>query len=705
MKLTYRKDPHTEETIHSFQTAVLLICKQDDGMYRFSIKLESQQTSVPVSISIHIPNIVSIDNSDEYVFQYPSPNGQYLDSEFLGLDYFYGSIGNSCLILQRQSEDAWAVFGMGSKDREPALDSAGRGHDFELVTLLKPLYFDNVSDCDNFWWTYQERGITPEATTTKNDLSEKLRVLFNYQFLFKDFSNLIEVSHEILSQLESPFFSEKINNKTTRLSHLGYLIDLAELELQKIGQTQSKQMPKPRLKKWWSKATRFTHFTPPQYLDVWRQLNKFILAYFEKMSIADLSLMDYYWQLRHELTKMLLPFQLIEKAKTDKAKQLDLSECGLKQLPHQLWELQELEELKLGRSFCFFNYLEGFRNNYFTNLKEDNEIKSLPSDLKRLPRLKKLTVEIADTSQEDNPLRPIAYLTQLESLILHGETIKDLSPLSNLQELRFLDMSSTGVNDRSMNALSILSNLENLEIIEVKVESFNWLTQFPDLKRLVVDRLSEMKDHESIQQISQLTKIETLITEVVNDVSLVRDLKCLKVISFSGSIQNSHLLSGMPQLTHLEIEDKDLMDFGFLRSLVNLEVLLVKGTQFSDMSLLSDMKKLRQINLSDTKIDSIEVLRDMKMLEIIKIDKTQVESLEPLSYHQHLRILSIYGCPISDLMPIADCMMKAVQNPVFRKGDDVYIAPDHNSDKGFTEDTEKFLKAYGEIYNTRKIGY
>ena len=106
---------------------------------------------------------------------------------------------------------------------------------------------------------------------------------------------------------------------------------------------------------------------------------------------------------------MELALKLIREAKEQRLTRLDLGNCGLTELPDELFELTWLEELILSRYWRVY-YFEKKVDMHFQsqNKGEANNIKSLNSKIKKLKKIKLL---IIGNQENFCDLTSLKYLT------------------------------------------------------------------------------------------------------------------------------------------------------------------------------------------------------------------------------------------------------------------------------------------------------
>ncbi len=169
-----------------------------------------------------------------------------------------------------------------------------------------------------------------------------------------------------------------------------------------------------------------------------------------------------------------LALQLIAQAKKENWKSLDLGRTGLREIPEEVFELTELEELRL--------------SNYVLNLEKGKWIESqntgaynllheLPEGIKRLKKLTKLYVGGFPNRWEIKDISILKDLTNLQSLDLRSNNISDISILKDLTNLQSLDLRSNNISD-----ISILKDLTNLQSLYL---SSNNISDISPLRYLI----------------------------------------------------------------------------------------------------------------------------------------------------------------------------------------------------------------------------
>ena len=179
-----------------------------------------------------------------------------------------------------------------------------------------------------------------------------------------------------------------------------------------------------------------------------------------------------------------LALGLIQKAKETGAKTLDLGNCGLTELPDELFELVDLEELYLCNSGWIDNLETNKRINFKSQNKGDkNNIKHLSPRISQLNKIKGLFANGNFKKEWDlKDLSPLQCLSNLQQLYVYLTQASDLSPLQGLSNLQQLDVYSTLISDLS--PLQGLSNLQRLTVYSTLISDLSPLQGLSNLQQL-----------------------------------------------------------------------------------------------------------------------------------------------------------------------------------------------------------------------------
>jgi Leucine-rich repeat (LRR) protein len=191
-------------------------------------------------------------------------------------------------------------------------------------------------------------------------------------------------------------------------------------------------------------------------------------------------------------------------------------------------------------------------------------------------------------------LRPIASLTQLTQLRLHGKIVglERISALTNLQEL--------GLHGKISN-LRFLENLTKLTHIYLFL-SDNCLTDLSPL--------------------SKLTNLTFLCIEL-------------------GEVENLIPLKSLTNLTELKLNYCKIKDLSELKNLTKLTRLTLEGNHISELSPLSSLNSLEKLNLNQNKIADLSSLNQLNNLKILKVCDNQIQEIDRLKILANLSFIDL----------------------------------------------------------------
>lgn len=242
----------------------------------------------------------------------------------------------------------------------------------------------------------------------------------------------------------------------------------------------------------------------------------------------------------------------------DNTGRLDLSDCGLTEVPPSVWQLQSLTDLSLA----------------------GNQLTHIPPELANLRNLRRLG--LAGNLLEALP-ESIEALERLEGLWLHGNILRALpSQIGSLARLRLLALSGN-----QLRHLPCVRFLRNLEVLSV---AGNRLTELPTgvgaLSKLRVLAAHGNRLQSLPEEISSLENLQDLWLQG----------NCLEELPSKG---------GLKALRQLSLADNRLNSFSpSWGKLTNLETLWLYGNLLEALpSTLEEAKHLRQIWLESNPLD------------------------------------------------------------------------------------------------------
>ena len=193
------------------------------------------------------------------------------------------------------------------------------------------------------------------------------------------------------------------------------------------------------------------------------------------------------------------------------------------------------------------------------------------------------------------------------------------------------------------NQLRKITGIENLFQIKklvIGVQSKDWLeqSQFDDLSP--ISNLSKLEyldfSQTQVKDISPLIGLSNLKTIVccnsgITDLSPLSNLKIIKELNFAFTpIDDLKPLSLLPNLTKLYCGGTSIYNLSPLSSLKHLTKLDCHLTKVHDLTPLQNLHKIRYLNISNTKISDLSPLVGLKNLIELHCDHTNISNLLPI---------------------------------------------------------------------------
>ena len=321
--------------------------------------------------------------------------------------------------------------------------------------------------------------------------------------------------------------------------------------------------------------------------------------------------------------------QLIQQAKQQRLTRLELGNCGLTEIPEEVFELTWLEELILSNEWQEWDEtVSSWRHKGSKHQNQNNVIDQLPQGFKKLTQLRRLVV--AGTWHDEwiiNNLNPLIGLANLRQLDLSSNQISNLSALSGLTNLESLNLNSNQISD--LRALSRLTNLRQLDLSSNQISDLRALSRLTNLRRLNLSS-NQIND---LCVLSGLTDLEWLDlgSNQVSELSMLSDLRNLRQLYLrSNQVSDLNMLSSLLNLSILDLNSNQVCDLSGLSGLRNLKWLYLSFNQVSDLSGLSGLRNLRQLYLRSNQVSDLSGLSSLRNLKQIDLGRNNIEDIFPI---------------------------------------------------------------------------
>jgi Leucine-rich repeat (LRR) protein len=243
---------------------------------------------------------------------------------------------------------------------------------------------------------------------------------------------------------------------------------------------------------------------------------------------------------------------------------------------------------------------------YTTKVSRDEELKawwsSLDAGWKSYFRTR------FDLAEKDTvSLAKLYSFVSVDSLNISGNRqIRQLAPLSELRDLKILDISNTSITN--LGPISNVTFLEDLNISNTQTADIKFIKYADKLRALNISGTQ-------IQEISELLNLKNLTV-----------LKAEKT-----PIKSFAVLNEFKNLKELQISDSEFNDVDNIKELVSLEKLGIRNTKLSNFSAIAQLVSLQQLDLFKTNISDLSPVSNLVELVFLEISKTSVADLSPLN--------------------------------------------------------------------------
>jgi Leucine-rich repeat (LRR) protein len=196
-------------------------------------------------------------------------------------------------------------------------------------------------------------------------------------------------------------------------------------------------------------------------------------------------------------------------------------------------------------------------------------------------------------------LAPLSELRDLKHLDISNTTITNLAPISNVTLLESLNISNTPTSD--IQFIKYSDRLKYLDISKTKVENISELLNLKSLVGVKAERTP-------IQSFAVLNEFKNLIdldlTESgFNNLENIKELVKLERLDLGKNYMlNFSALSGLTSLNYLDLSQTNLQDLSPLKGMNQLEFLDITGSSVADLTPVENLPILKKISADQTKL-------------------------------------------------------------------------------------------------------
>ncbi len=220
----------------------------------------------------------------------------------------------------------------------------------------------------------------------------------------------------------------------------------------------------------------------------------------------------------------------------------------------------------------------------------------------------------------------------VDSLDISGtDSLLDLSPISSMRELKFVDLSDTQID--SLAPISNVTFLEVLDISNTPAKDIQFIKYSDRLKFLDISNTS-VSDISELVNLESLEELRAENTPVMS-FSVLNEFESLKKLNLKNSgFNNAENIGKLGNLEELDLSQNFLINFSQLEGLQSLRYLDLSQSNIQDLSPLEKMDELLEVDLTKTEISDLSPLDGKEKLSKILADETK---LSPASADNFMR--------------------------------------------------------------------
>ncbi len=264
--------------------------------------------------------------------------------------------------------------------------------------------------------------------------------------------------------------------------------------------------------------------------------------------------------------------------------------------------------------------------------------------------------------------------------ILKNYKTKSIKGIENCSNLIYLPLSNESITD--LTPLSALTKLEFLDLNQnYTVEDISPLTNLVNLKKLILYS-NPIKDISPLANLTNIVYLD-LLDLPINDINSLSNLINLETLYASGvgvkvNFNNISSLNNLTKLTRLDLAGRGIVNLKPIENLTELILLQVSYDSLTEISSVSKMKKLIRLYIRRNKVDDISGIKNLENLDYLDAADNQIKDISELQYLPAIHLIGLDGNKIEDISPL-------VNNPNLGKGVYLYLKNNPLSEKSINE--------------------
>ncbi|MDC0464945.1 leucine-rich repeat domain-containing protein, partial [Pseudomonadales bacterium] len=268
-----------------------------------------------------------------------------------------------------------------------------------------------------------------------------------------------------------------------------------------------------------------------------------------------------------------------------------------------------------------------------------------------LTSLRVLELEWGSSCIKD--ISALSGLKQLEWLNLHGNDVQDLSPLANMPNLEVLYLGDNNLN--SLSALGMLNALKNLHIQNNSLANQSFL-QFPNLTQLWANELAISDLAAFVAGLPLTLQSLSLDSNNITDISALNGREALQVLSIRMNRLTALRISDVPKLQSISAQNNEIEAFDVTNA-PELRSYWFDQNRLSDLTSFAAFLRnqsaqnewLHEFSLGNNQISDLEPLRAVENLGFVQLGDNKIKDISALKGKTSIYNLDLTNNDISQI--------------------------------------------------------
>jgi len=236
------------------------------------------------------------------------------------------------------------------------------------------------------------------------------------------------------------------------------------------------------------------------------------------------------------------------------------------------------------------------------------------------------TIQALYLPEDVKSLEDLAYFEDLSVLSVQNLQGVDFSPLSNLHQLKYLNLDGCAVGSGDLQVIGSLSTLTELHLAGCGLSNISALEGLTKLQVLDLTGNSIV----SIDPLKNMTQMRELrlSSNAISAIAPLAGMTELEILDLNyNTLISDAVISRMRNLKELYLASCGVEDLDFLMIMPSLQRLNVSGNQLSDISILSGCTELTWLDIANNEITTLEPIANLVLLTELYADYNQIEEL------------------------------------------------------------------------------